>query len=153
MNIKVALLKEHSKKQCNKIVKWVGDDQKRFDQLVDLFLNDEYRVVQRAGWPLSTIVIAHPNLVKKHLKNIVACCTKEGMHGAVKRNIVRFLQYVDIPANLQGEVMDICFRFVESPVEAVAVKAFSLTVLSRLAIEHPAIIPEIKLLIEEQLPH
>jgi hypothetical protein len=47
--------------------------------------------------------------------------------------------------------MDICFSYVEDPVEAVAVKAFSLTVLGNLAKQYPEIIPEIKLLIEEQL--
>ncbi len=49
--------------------------------------------------------------------------------------------------------MDICFKYVESPTEAVAVKAFSLTVLSNLAKLYPEILPELKLLIEDQLPH
>ncbi|WP_336515104.1 hypothetical protein [Pollutibacter soli] len=153
MKLRDEILKEHSKAQATKIVSYVGEDQNRFDQLVDLFLHDEYRVVQRAGWPLSTITIAHPKLVKKHLKKIVSYCTKEGLHGAVKRNIVRLLQFVTIPKSMQGEVMDTCFRFVESPDEAVAVKAFSLTVLCNLAKDHPEIIPEIKMLIEDQLPH
>ena len=47
--------------------------------------------------------------------------------------------------------MNICFRFVESPAEAVAVKAFSLTVLHNLAKPYPEILPEIKLIIQEQL--
>ena len=49
--------------------------------------------------------------------------------------------------------MDICFRFVEDPNEKVAVKAFSLTVLYNLSRKHPDIIPEVKLLIEQQMPH
>jgi hypothetical protein len=49
--------------------------------------------------------------------------------------------------------MDICFTYLQSPTEAVAVKAFSLTVLSNLAKQYPDIIPEIQLIIEEQLPH
>ena len=60
MNLRDEILKEHSKPQCNKIVQWVGDSQKRFDGLFNLFLNDEYRVTQRAAWPLSYCVIAHP---------------------------------------------------------------------------------------------
>ena len=48
--------------------------------------------------------------------------------------------------------MDICFQYLQSPKEAVAIKAFSLTVLGKLANKYPEIIPEIKLLIEEQLP-
>ena len=49
--------------------------------------------------------------------------------------------------------MEICFKYIESPREAVAIKAFSLTVLGRLAKKYPEIVPEIKLIIEEQLPH
>ena len=49
--------------------------------------------------------------------------------------------------------MEICFKYLESSDEAVAIKAFSLTVLGKLAKKYPEIIPEIKLMIEEQLPH
>jgi hypothetical protein len=49
--------------------------------------------------------------------------------------------------------MEICFRYVESPTEAVAIKAFALTILGKLAKKYPEIIAEIKLLIEDQLPH
>lgn len=49
--------------------------------------------------------------------------------------------------------MDICFGFVATPSEPVGVKAFSLTVLGNLAKQYPEIISEIKVLIDEQLPH
>lgn len=49
--------------------------------------------------------------------------------------------------------MDLCFRYVASPTEAVATKVFSLTILSNLATLYPEILPEIILLIEEQLVH
>ena len=150
MNIKAALLKEHSKKQCDKIVKWVGDDQKRFDELFDLFLNDEYRVVQRAGWPVSYCVEKHPELIKKHFPRLLKNLEKKGIHDAVKRNTVRLLQYVSIPGKYHGEVMDLCFRYITAPAEPVAVKAFSITVLQNLAKQYPEIANEIKLVIEER---
>jgi hypothetical protein len=49
--------------------------------------------------------------------------------------------------------MNICFQYLESPSETVAVKAFSLTILGKLAEKYPEIIPEIKLQVEDQLPH
>ena len=52
-------------------VKWIGSDQKRFDELFDLFLNDEYRVVQWAGWPLSYAVEEHPTFIKKHFGRLL----------------------------------------------------------------------------------
>ena len=150
MNLRETILKEHSKANCRRIVKWVGNDQKRFDELFDLFLNDEYRVVQRAGWPLSYCVEDHPEFIRKHFARLLKNLDKTGIHEAVKRNTVRLLQYADIPEKFHGEVIDICFRYVSSPTEAVALKAFSLTVLQNLAKKYPEIINEIKLVIEER---
>ena len=151
-NLREQILKEHSKAQCSKIVQWVGASQQRFDELFNLFLNDEYRVVQSAGWPVSYCVIAHPVFITKHWSKLIKNLQKPNLHDAVKRNSIRLLQDINIPKKYQGQLMDICFNYLASPVEAIAVKAFSLSVLTHLSKQYPGIIPEIKLLIEEQLP-
>jgi hypothetical protein len=46
--------------------------------------------------------------------------------------------------------MDVCFRYFSSPTEAIAIKAFSISVLQKLAKLYPEIINEIKLIIEER---
>lgn len=153
MDLKYQILKEHTKANCDKIVHWVGNDQKRFDELFRLFLNEEYRVTQRAAWPLSYCAIAHPSLMKNNFKKLVNNLKKPNLHDAIKRNTVRLLQSVSIPEKYEGEIMEICFKYILSPGEAVAVKTFSLTVLQKLAKKYPDIIPEVKLLIEDQLPH
>ncbi len=151
-NLREEILKEHSKAQCSKIVEWVGNNQKRFDELLQLFLHDDYRVTQRVGWPLSYCVTAQPVFIKKSIGALIGNLEKPGIHDAVKRNTIRLFQHIDIPKKYQGKLMDTCFRYVESPTEAVAIKAFSLTVLGKLAKLYPEILPEIKLLIEEQMP-
>jgi hypothetical protein len=153
MNLQEEILKEHSKKQCQKIVEWVGNSQARFDELFHLFINGDYRVTQRAAWPVGYCVEANPAFIKKNFAKLLENLQKPNLHNSIKRNTVRLLRYVDIPEKLQGRVMDICFNYVASPAEAVAIKAFSLTVLGNLAKKYPEILPEIKLLIEEQLPH
>lgn len=153
MNIREVLLEEHSRQQCDRIVQYIGNSPSRFSELIRLFFSDEYRVVQRAAWPLSYCAIAHPILIRKHLKKIVENLDKPGIHDAVKRNTVRLLQEIAIPSDLHGRLMNTCFRFVEDPNEPVAIKAFSLTILHNLSKQYPEIIPEIKLLIGQQLPH
>lgn len=152
-NLREQILKEHSKAQCTKIAHWVGQSQQRFDELFNLFLNDEYRVVQRAAWPLSNCVIAYPLLIKNHWKKLIKNLQKPNIHGSVKRNTIRLMQQIAIPKKYHGEIMAICFSYLESPTEEVAVKAFSLTVLGNLAKQYPEIIPEIKLIVENQSPH
>ena len=153
MNLREQILKEHSKSNCDKIVRWVGKNQQRFDELFYLFLNDEYRVVQRAAWPLSYAVIAHPQLIQKHFDKLLKNLEKPGVHAAVKRNTIRLLQDIEIPRRFQGQVMDLCFKYISEPKEAVATKAFSITVLDNLSASYPEIIPEIKLLVEQRYPH
>ena len=152
-NLRNEILKEHSKLQCNRIVRWIGADQERFDALFCLFLEDEYRVEQRAAWPVGYCIMTHPQFIKKHWGRFIKNLKKTNLHVAVKRNSIRLLQDIEIPKKYQGEIMTICFGYLESPVEALAVKVFSLSVLARLSRIYRDIIPELKLLIEDQLPH
>lgn len=150
MDLRETILAGHSKKQMDKIVKWIGQSQDRFDELVKLFLGNEYRVTQRAAWPLSYCVIKHPSLVNKHFGKLIKNLKKEDLHDAIKRNTVRFLQHVEIPKRYHGEIMNICFDYVQSPTEAIAVKAFSLGILEKLLKIYPDIKQELKTIIEEQ---
>jgi hypothetical protein len=153
VKLRQEILKEHSKAQCTKIVHWVGNNQTRFDELFTLFLSDEDRVVQRAAWPVSYCVEAHPKLISKHWKTLMAYLKKPGLHDAVKRNSVRLMQDIELPVKYHGEIMDLCFKYLESPAEALAIKIFSMSVLANLTRYYPDIKSELKLIIEDQLPH
>src|SRR5262245_60590642 len=153
MNLRETILAEHSKSTCNKIVNWVGNSQQRFDELFELFLKSEYRINQRAAWPVSYCAIAHPKFISKHFNRLIKNLQKADVGDSVKRNSVRLLQHVSIPKKFHGELMDLCFRYVSSPDEPVAIKAFSLTILQNLCKEYPEIKNEIKLIIEERWPH
>lgn len=131
-------------------MQWIGRSQKRMDELVHLFTTDEYRVVQRAAWPIGLLAETQPQLLQKHLPLFVQLLRKPGLHNAVRRNITRILQYLQIPEKLKGDVMDACFSFICDVQEKAAVKAFSLTILEQLAVEYPEILPEIITIIEER---
>ena len=152
MDLRTQLLQAHSKENCDFIVSWVGNNQKRFDELFSLFISDENRIVQTSSWPLSYCVEAYPNLIKKHftslLKNI-----KQQRHDAVKRHTLRMLQFVSIPKKHQGEVMNMCFDFIQNISEKPTTKVFSMVVLENLAKLYPKIKDELRLIIEIQMPH
>ena len=153
MNLKGAILKEHSKRQCHKVVTYVGASPARFSQLVEVFLSGPYRITQRAAWPLSVCIENNPQLIAPHLKKILDYTLKPGVHDAVKRNVVRLLQFIDIPVRLQGQVAAICFQFFSNKKEPVAVRVFSMTVLSHLAKKLPELKNELIPLIEDQMPY
>lgn len=150
MNLRDALLAEHSKAQKNTIVEWIGTSQRRFDELFGLFLTDEYRVVQRAAWPLSYCVVVHPFFIKEHFKKMIDYLHQPGLPDAVKRNTLRLLQHVNIPAKYHGELMDLCIKYISSHTEPAAVKAFALTILQNLSQYYPEIKGEVKIIIEDR---
>jgi hypothetical protein len=153
MDIKAALLKEHTKAQTNQIVEWIGDSQLRFDSLFALFISNDYRLVQRSAWPLSYAVIAHPLLIKKHFALLIKKLEKPDIHSAVKRNTLRFLQEITIPTKYHGSIMHLCFEYISTPTEKTAIRAFALSVLQKLSKQYPEIRQEVKTIIEERWPY
>jgi len=153
VDLRATILAAHSKAQTEKIVQYVLRDRKRFNELAKIFLTGDALEQQRAGWPLSYCVEQKPEWILPHLGKLVKLLERRDVHNAVTRNIVRALQYVTIPQNYQGEVMNNCFALIEDPKQLAAIKAFSLTVLEKLAVHYPDIIPELKLIIEERWPH
>ncbi len=153
MNLVEEILKEHSKKQKDKIVGYVGKSPARFAQLVAVFLMGPYRVTQRAAWPLSYCIEQQPELLKPHLKKILALVGKKGVHDAVKRNVLRMLQFVHIPKGYQGITINLCLAFLADAKEPIAIRVFAMTVLSNIANEVPELKNELIPLIEDQLPY
>lgn len=153
MNLREEILREHSKRQTDKIILYIGTSQEKFDKLVELFLKGEYRVTQRAGWPLSYIAIAHLHLIKKHLKKMLLNLERPNLHDAVVRNTFRLLQFVEIPKPLHALAIDTCFKFFNDRKQPVAIRAFSMTALANLCKKYPEMKNEVKTSIEESMPY
>ena len=147
MNLEKELLKKQTLTQCNRIVKYIGKDESRFADLVKLFFQGEYRLTQHAAWPMSYCIQNQTDLVKPYLKKLISKLSDQRAHPAAKRNIVRLFQFIDIPKRYHGRLMDLCFQFINSPEEAIAVKAFSLHILEKMSTNYPEILPELKAII------
>jgi hypothetical protein len=153
MDIREALLKEHSKLQCKRIVDYIGADKKKFAELMALFFEGEYRLTQRASWPLSYCIDENPSLIQPYFGRLFDMLQKPKVHDAVIRNIIRLLQHMEIPRQYHGKIMTICFEYIASENIPAAIKAFSLTVLHNLSRHYPDIQSELRLIIEERWDH
>jgi len=152
MNIHEELLKEknHSKQQALKISEYACSSPKYFAALMQCFLSNEYRLAQRAAWSVNCSAQKNSNLIQTYIKDLIQQLARKDVHDAVIRNSVRILQKIKIPEEFHGELMNNCFAFIESNTTPVAIKAFSLTVLSNLSETYPEIKNELKLVIEER---
>lgn len=147
------LMSQRYMHQAQQVMAWVGHSARRFDALVQLVTGDDIKLAQKAAWPMSYVAEAHPDWVIKHLPALMAVIQKPGVHRAVVRSVIRLLQFVDIPEELHGQVMDNCFRYIEDIKEKPAVKAFALTVLHKLSKTYPEILHEIRAIIRSRLEH
>lgn len=153
MDIRQALLTVHSKQQAVAIVEFIGDDPKRFAELMKLFFAGEYRLTQCAAWPISYCVEQHPELIRPYLSKLLDCLKRDDQHNAVKRNVLRLLQYIEIPKRLVGRVYAHCFDFIDDADQPIAVRAFAMTVAARIAKSEPDLLNELRLIVQKHLPH
>lgn len=153
MDLREAILEEHSKRQVLRIAAYVGADCKRFARLMNLFLSGDYRIGQRSAWVVNWCTRKHPELIVPWLKKMVLNLQREELHDAVKRNTLRVLGDVKLPEEVQGAAAEVCFRFLLSKDEAVAVKAFAMTVLGNICRQHPGLKQEVKMVIKDMLPY
>ena len=153
MDIRQALLAEHSKPQTMKVVEFIGADKTRFAELIKIFFAGEYRLTQRAAWPLNYCAEQQPELIQPYLPKLLDCLNRDDVHDAVKRNIVRLLQFVEIPKKLHAKTYSLCLDLVDDPNEPVAVRVFAMTVAARIAKAEPALMNELQLIVRQYLPH
>ncbi len=150
MNLLSVLQNTYSRKQASGIVSWIGDNQKRFDQLFTIFLtHTDPKIVQRAAWPLSYAAAARPELIQKHYNELIQQLNADSQPPAVRRNILRIFDNIkEIPESIHGVLMDSCFSYIADPDEAIASRAFALGILDKLSVLYPEIIPELKTTVE-----
>src|SRR5262245_62281700 len=96
-------------------------------------LAGEERLTQCAAGVMGYCAERRPELIKPYLPKLLDCLERDDMHDAVKRNVVRLLQYIEIPRRLMGKVYALCVDLVDDADEPAAVRACSLTVAARIA--------------------
>jgi hypothetical protein len=153
MDIRQALLAEHSKRQTAAIVAYIGDDASRFAELMQIFFAGEYRLTQRAAWTMNYCAEHQPQLIQPYLPKLLKLLQCDDQHDAVKRNIARLLQYVDIPKKLHAQVYSLCVELVNDPREPAATRVFAMTAAARIAKVQPALQSELQLIVRQHLPH
>ena len=151
MGLREDILRDYSKTHVANIARQIGPNQESFDELIKLFLGEEYRVTQRAAWILSHCADEHPWLIEKHIKPMLLNL-ENPVSDPVKRNTLRVLRYVEIPEELMGIAADLCFDFLQSGKEPVAIKVHAMDVIFNIVKKFPELKEELILAIEDQMP-
>jgi hypothetical protein len=150
MNLHQEILREHSKENVKKITDYIGTDEDRFADLMQIFLKGDATTIQRSSWIVSECAEEYPFLIKPYFKNLIDKLHEPNIHPSARRNIVRIWQFVEIPEEFIGEIYDICFRYLTGN-EAIAVVVFSMTVCLNITKYFPELKTELRVTIEDLL--
>jgi hypothetical protein len=59
------------------IVEFIGDDARRFAELMKIVFAGEYRLTQRAAWPMNYCAERHPELIRPYLPKLLDCLERD----------------------------------------------------------------------------
>lgn len=146
MDIFGQLEKTHSKENSLEIISYIGTDEKKFSELMDCFFmkTQDYRVPQRAAHVVSLSFDKQPELIRPYLDQLIEFLYDPNLKGPLKRNILRILQFSEIPEEHKGKLFKRVYELLENPKEEIAVRAFSMTVLYNICKFYPELKPELE---------
>ena len=151
--IRELLLREHSRKNVERILRWIGHDAGRCAVLLECFFGNDPILLQRSSWAVGVLAERAPHLLTPHLTAIAKRAVQSGLHPAVQRNGLRVFQYTDIPKWMRGSLYNISADLLRSAETAIAAKAFAMTILFRIAEQEPDLIPETRWIVEPLTEH
>jgi hypothetical protein len=148
MNLKAKLAEEHSMRISKDIQQYVKNDQKRFSDLIDILLGDDVKLGQRAALAVNWCFDYDPSgFILEADRLIKAFLERPDFHVAVRRCIIRNLQFMDIPEKYQAKLYDRCLLILHQENETIAIKAFSMLVAYNICKD----LPELKAELQEAI--
>lgn len=150
MTLEDLLKLEQSRKIVDQVINIACSNPESFEALWSLFAKIKEPSSRRALWAIDIMTEHQLYLKERHLSFLIEKLPFF-KHDGYKRHSLRMIERNNIPERLKGQLMDTCFKFLESSTEPVAVKMFSLKILSKIAEEEPLICRELIDIIEIQM--
>ena len=147
------ILSVRSKREASVLVKKFMNHQYEVSELMDLFFSDDWVTCQKASWPITLLADKRPDWFYPYIESMLINLDRPH-HDAVVRNTVRTWEAMNpLPPEWQGPIYDKSFAYFSDPQYAAAIRVFSMTVCSNIAMAHPALAEEIIPIIEDHWDH
>jgi hypothetical protein len=139
--------------QSDIITTYIGNSQRRFDQLRVLVFTNEKPVARRAASVMGHCCREHQGLVAPHLEPLVDLISANDTHPAIIRNTLLIIQTVEIPTDLKGIIFNLCYDMVDNPNQTLATRVYAVSILARIHESKPELVDEVELLIKQHIRH
>jgi hypothetical protein len=132
------LLVENSRRNADLVAGLIFQKQELFDELFRIYIRNEEPVSRRAAWVADIVTEKQPALLEPLLDEIVVNLPRF-THDGMKRESLRMLARSPLPAGQLGKLISICFDWLTSGKETVAVKMYSMEILYRISLQEPGL--------------
>lgn len=137
------LIKPQSKNSAFKMEIHLAENNKLLKLAIKKLLNGTKREQQVISWPLSNIGLKSPEKLIPYMDKLSDLFLNPNTHPAIKRNLLRFFESVEIEEKFQVKILDKCLSIIAKCTEPVAVIAFSITVANNIVKNYPELSNEL----------
>lgn len=118
--------------------------------LIELAFYDTHPKSWRAAYLVDKINDNHPELLHPFLSEMIDQVQVE-KSTSKKRHFLKLISSNDLTEAQQGFLLDFCIETMKSGKEPAAVRVHAMQVLQNIAVKEPELIPEILLIIEDEM--
>jgi hypothetical protein len=141
-NFKELLLKGNSRSYTDFVAEIVLNRPELVNELWEIYLSSEEPVSRRAAWIIDTASEDKPGWIEAFLPQLINKLPQFN-HDGLKRHALRMIARMPFPAGTEGELLNLCFTWLLSTTESVAVKMYCIQILYRLSAAEPDILQEL----------
>ena len=152
MNFNQQLAAELSHKNMHFVAHCVGKNEAYFREIIELLLHDKDPVPARAAWVAEIVTIDFPYLIDPYLHDLIEALPRF-THPGSQRNTLKILsrncEKIEDEDD-QGYLIDLCFTWIKDQDITVAVKIFSMDIITSFVKVYPELAYELQSVIEDQ---
>lgn len=115
----------------------------QISELVLLAFEKDHLLSSRAMWVFGHCSDIDYNCTKPYHLKLINNLKQKNLHNGVIRNTLRLFQRHSVPKKTESFILDKCFEYIKNPSEAIAVRAFAITVVFNISKPYPELLNEL----------
>jgi hypothetical protein len=131
-SLEALLFVENSRRNTDLIANLILQKPELFDDLIRIYLKDQEPISRRAAWVADVVSEKYPDLLYPYVEDIVKGL-KSFTHDGMKRESLKMITHSVLPKQHLGQLINICFDWLTSGKESIAVKMFSMEILYQIS--------------------
>ena len=117
-------------------------------ELVNLCLHKDSLISSKATWVLWHCDDIDYKTVAPFYNKLINNLKNRNLHNGVIRNTLRLFQKQMVPKKQESFLLDVCYSYIQNPNQAIAVRAFAMTIIYNISKPYPELLIELKAILQ-----